>query len=96
VSQRRLLAVRVNQYGKDNNMDTLDRVILVTDRHDICDYNPMEGSEWACTGTIVDYTNEYDAQNPITVEWDNGTQNVYNEQDLELENTNGYRCKTIW
>lgn len=73
-----------------------DRIILINDRHGACANNPMAGSQWACGGIIVDLMGEHDDINFITVKWDNGCQNVYGHGDLELENTNGSRCKSIW
>ncbi len=72
------------------------RVILINNRHGTCSTNPVIGSQWACTGTIVQINSEYNDENYITVNWDNGAQNVYGRDDIELKDTTASRCKSIW
>lgn len=60
-----------------------DRVYYVSDVHGQSLPNPLKGSRYECVGTIVPSKNL--CSYPARVRWDNGSENSYNFNDLELE-----------
>lgn len=71
-----------------------DRVFLVdVERHTytIGKRNPAVGTEHMCIGTVRGRSG-----NTVTVDWDNGTSNVYHDFTLALANDGSGICKTIW
>lgn len=56
-----------------------DRVYYASGRFGSSGTNPCKGSDYACAGTVtsIDLSN-------ISVEWDNGYNNIYNSVDLEM------------
>lgn len=56
-----------------------DRVLLKEGYFAPMNSNPCIGSEWECTGTVVEIIEDEDA---IIVEWDNQYENTYQEEQL--------------
>lgn len=59
-----------------------DRVIYTSDKYTLQKNNPLWGSKYACVGTVYENKKEGSSY-PLRVYWDNGTDNTYEENDLE-------------
>jgi hypothetical protein len=63
-----------------------DRVNYVSDNHGQSPANPLVGTRFECSGTVLNVIMGGDS---INVEWDNGTHNSYSNRDLVLASGNG-------
>jgi hypothetical protein len=65
-----------------------DKVILISDEYGTNEYNPVNGSEFACVGEIVDYhktkidTPQGSTDCDYDVLWSNGNRNCYHHSTL--------------
>lgn len=54
--------------------------------------NPLQGTKWACAGTIIDEDHAL-----VHVRWDNGMTNSYKDNELAFaEPPAEGRCESIW
>ncbi len=56
-----------------------DIVYYVSNRHPIGPANPLKGSEFECKGVV----GKIESISFLIVDWNNGSSNIYDENDLE-------------
>jgi len=67
------------------------RVLLTKpdNNYEIGSANPVVGSKWECTGTVMDQSGGH-----VHVIWDSGFSNGYKDNELSLDHDG--RCESIW
>jgi len=68
------------------------RVQLITIKYGVSEYNPYFNSEFVCLGTIVSIYTKIPYR--VYVKWDNGNENDYAMDDLQI--INNYQYRSIW